>query len=116
MQGGPHAFSDIKQSGAAAVHHAGFFQHVKQFRCMLEGQVHGRDEQVKILFETFAPGCCLDSFPENGQDGAFNRGGHGFIGRFDATGHRLFESPDIGFRFPGKPPGNAGKNTGEDDT
>ena len=114
VQGGPHSFRHVEQSGAAAVHDARFLEDVEQFGGMLERQVHRGDQQVEIFLEGPALVGRCDPFAENGQDGALHGLGNGLVGCGHAAGHRLFEMLDVGLFQAFHPLCDAGEDTAQD--
>ena len=66
VQGGAHAFGNVQQACAAAVHHARLLQHVQQFGRVLQGQVHRGDQEVEVFIEVLAARGGLGSLPEHG--------------------------------------------------
>ena len=82
---------------------------------MLQRKVHAGDHQVEVFFQGRGTVRRGDAFPEDGEDGAFDRLGNSMVGRFHAGAHSRRESIRIGLFQAFKAFGHAGEDPGKDD-
>ena len=73
LEGRPHPFCDGEEPGPAAVHHAGFLEHVQKLWRTLQRKVHAGYHQIHVLLYGRRAVGRVYAFPEHGKDGPFHR-------------------------------------------
>ena len=114
-EGRPHSLCDGEEPGPAAVHYAGFLEHVQKLRRTLQRKVHAGYHQIHVLLYGRRAVGRVYAFPEHGEDGPFHRMGNGAVGFFHGSGHGLGEGLDIGLLKPLEGLSHTGEDAGKDD-
>ena len=112
----PHPFRNTHKSCAAAVHYAGFFEHIQLLRRVFQGRFHSGNPPVQIGFKGSGVLCARNALAKHGEDGAFHRLRNGAIGFIHSLLHGATEGGHIGLIPSFYTFGDAGKDAGEDNT
>ena len=112
----PHPFRNTHKSCAAAVHYAGFFEHIQLLRRVFQGRFHSGNPPVQIGFKGSGVLCARNALAKHGEDGPFHRLRNGAIGFIHSLLHGAAEGGHIGLIPSFYAFGDAGKDAGEDNT